>query len=64
MDDGRAGMERCRHSAAELPPSPGLQEDVSDAAPRVTRGYFGLCLYIKIANAETSCLKALDVLTY
>lgn len=63
MDDGRAGTERCRHSAAELPPGPGLQEDVNDAASGVTRGYFGLCLYVKIANAETSCLKALDVLT-
>lgn len=63
MENVRAGMERHRQLAAELLPSPRLLEDVSDAASRVVCSYFGLCLYIKIANAETSCLKALDVLT-
>lgn len=60
MGDARAGVERRREPAAELP---GLREDVGDAASRVTRSYFGLCLYLKIVNAETSCLKVLDVLT-
>lgn len=49
--------------AAELPAGPGLREDVGDAASGVTRRYFAVCLYTKIANMETSCLKALDALT-
>ena len=34
VGDARAGMERRRQPAAELPPSPGLQEDVSDCCLR------------------------------